>query len=116
MPPFSRNQFSTTVLPDSIIPEVISISSVSALHVALAMRYHRTASVLLRQATLPIVADLNQHGTRIVISQHPRRTAPLPIDTETYKRRRLIETSSADRGVQANPREARRKTRSGMIN
>ena len=38
-----------------------------------------------------IIADLNQRGAKIVISQHPRRTKPLQIDTEMYKWRHLIE-------------------------
>ena len=38
-----------------------------------------------------IVANLNQRGAKIVISQHPRRTTPLKIDTEMYKWRHLIE-------------------------
>ncbi|MFE0759290.1 IS5 family transposase [Inquilinus sp. NPDC058860] len=38
-----------------------------------------------------IIADLNQRGAKIVISQHPRRKTPLPIDTEMYKWRHLIE-------------------------
>jgi transposase len=38
-----------------------------------------------------IVADLNERGAKIVISQHPRRSAPLQIDTEMYKWRHLIE-------------------------
>ncbi|HEY9346241.1 MAG TPA: IS5 family transposase [Inquilinus sp.] len=38
-----------------------------------------------------IIADLNQRGAKIVISQHPRRKQPLPIDTEIYKWRHLIE-------------------------
>ncbi len=38
-----------------------------------------------------IVADLNERGAKIVISQHPRRSAPLQIDTEIYKWRHLIE-------------------------
>ena len=38
-----------------------------------------------------IIADLNQRGAKIVISQHPRRKKPLPIDTEMYKWRHLIE-------------------------
>jgi hypothetical protein len=29
-----------------------------------------------------IIAELNQRGAKIVISQHPRRTTPLQIDTE----------------------------------
>jgi hypothetical protein len=36
--------------------------------------------------------DLNARGVKIVISQHPRRVSPLPIDTEMiYKWRHLIE-------------------------
>jgi transposase len=38
-----------------------------------------------------IVADLNERGAKIVISQHPRRAQPLTIDTEIYKWRHLIE-------------------------
>ncbi len=38
-----------------------------------------------------IVADLNKRGAKIVISQHPRRSVPLQIDTEIYKWRHLIE-------------------------
>ena len=38
-----------------------------------------------------IVAELNERGAQIVISQHPRRSAPLAIDTELYKARHLIE-------------------------
>ena len=38
-----------------------------------------------------IIADLNQRGAKVVISQHPRRTTPLQIDTEMYKWRHLIE-------------------------
>ena len=38
-----------------------------------------------------IVADLNERGAKIVISQHPRRSMPLQIDTEIYKWRHLIE-------------------------
>jgi transposase len=38
-----------------------------------------------------IVADLNERGARVVISQHQRRTKPLPLDTEMYKWRHLIE-------------------------
>ena len=38
-----------------------------------------------------IVADLNERGARIVISQHPRRTRPIPLDAEMYKWRHLIE-------------------------
>jgi hypothetical protein len=29
-----------------------------------------------------IIADLNGRGAKIVISQHPRRASPLPIDAE----------------------------------
>jgi hypothetical protein len=39
-----------------------------------------------------IVADLNERvGARVVISQHPRRKAPLPLDSEIYKWRHLVE-------------------------
>src|SRR5882724_133516 len=38
-----------------------------------------------------IIADLNERGTKIVISQHPRRTVPLLVDEEMYKWRHLIE-------------------------
>jgi transposase len=38
-----------------------------------------------------IIADLNARGAKIVISQHPRRTQKLPLDTEMYKWRHLIE-------------------------
>lgn len=38
-----------------------------------------------------IIADLNDRGAKIVISQHPRRAKPLPLDREIYKWRHLIE-------------------------
>ena len=38
-----------------------------------------------------IVADLDERGAKVVISQHQRRTKPLPLDTEMYKWRHLIE-------------------------
>ena len=38
-----------------------------------------------------IVADLNERGAKVVISQHPRRTKPLKIDAEMYRWRHLIE-------------------------
>ncbi len=38
-----------------------------------------------------IIADLNERGAKIVISQHPRRAVPLPIDADIYKWRHLIE-------------------------
>jgi transposase len=38
-----------------------------------------------------IIADLNERGAKIVISQHPRRASPLPVDAEIYKWRHLIE-------------------------
>ena len=38
-----------------------------------------------------IIADLNERGAKIVISQHPRRTRPLPLDAEMYKWRHPIE-------------------------
>jgi len=38
-----------------------------------------------------ILADLNERGAKVVISQHPRRKKPLEIDLEIYKWRHLIE-------------------------
>ena len=38
-----------------------------------------------------IIAELNARGAKVVISQHPRRSQPLAIDTEIYKWRHLIE-------------------------
>ena len=38
-----------------------------------------------------IITNLNERGAKIVISQHPRRSVPLQIDTEMYKWRHLIE-------------------------
>jgi transposase len=38
-----------------------------------------------------IIAEMNDRGAVICISQHPRRAAPLSIDTEIYKSRHLIE-------------------------
>ena len=38
-----------------------------------------------------IVDEMNLRGAEIVISQHPNRRAPRPIDTEVYKWRHLIE-------------------------
>jgi len=38
-----------------------------------------------------IVAELDARGAKIVISQHPRRTKPIPLDEEMYKWRHLIE-------------------------
>ena len=38
-----------------------------------------------------IIADLDERGAKVVISQHPRRTLKLPLDTEMYKWRHLIE-------------------------
>ena len=38
-----------------------------------------------------IVADLNERGAKIVISQHPRRAKPIPMDAEMYKWRHRIE-------------------------
>lgn len=39
-----------------------------------------------------ILADLDVHGAKVLISLHPRRARPLKIDTEIHKRRRLIQT------------------------
>ena len=38
-----------------------------------------------------IIADLDERGAKVVISQHPRRAIPRQIDTEMYKWRHLIE-------------------------
>ena len=38
-----------------------------------------------------IIADLDARGAKVVISQHPRRAWPRPIDEEMYKWRHLIE-------------------------
>lgn len=38
-----------------------------------------------------IIADLDDRGAKVVISQHPRRAKPLPFDAEMYKWRHLIE-------------------------
>jgi transposase len=38
-----------------------------------------------------IIADLDQRGAKVVISQHPRRAKPIEIDLEIYKWRHLIE-------------------------
>ena len=38
-----------------------------------------------------IIADLDQRGATVVISQHPRRSKPIEIDLEMYKWRHLIE-------------------------
>jgi transposase len=38
-----------------------------------------------------IIAELNERGAQVVVSQHPRRSKPIPIDLEIYKWRHLIE-------------------------
>ncbi|GBR10008.1 hypothetical protein AOE01nite_36320 [Acetobacter oeni] len=38
-----------------------------------------------------IIADLNKRGATVIISQHPGRTKPHPLDREMYKWRHLIE-------------------------
>ena len=38
-----------------------------------------------------IIADLNERGAKVVISQHSRRSQPLAIDLEVYKWRHLVE-------------------------
>ena len=38
-----------------------------------------------------IIAELNERGSKCVISQHPRRKTPLVIDDEMYKWRHLVE-------------------------
>jgi transposase len=38
-----------------------------------------------------IIAELDERGAKVVISQHPRRAKPLDIDADLYKWRHLIE-------------------------
>ncbi|HET9726981.1 MAG TPA: transposase, partial [Gemmatimonadales bacterium] len=38
-----------------------------------------------------VLAELDERGAKVVISQHPRRSSPRPIDAETYEWRHLIE-------------------------
>ena len=38
-----------------------------------------------------IIAELSERGAQIVISQRPKRKAPLDIDLDTYRWRHLIE-------------------------
>lgn len=38
-----------------------------------------------------IIEEMNERGAMICISQHQRRAVPLPIDTDIYKSRHLIE-------------------------
>ena len=38
-----------------------------------------------------VIAELNERGAKVVISQHPRRSQPLAIDLEIYKWRHLVE-------------------------
>jgi transposase len=38
-----------------------------------------------------IIAELNERGAKVVVSQHPRRSQPRNIDLEIYKWRHLIE-------------------------
>ena len=38
-----------------------------------------------------LIAELDERGAKVVISQHPRRASPLPLDTEMYQWRHLIE-------------------------
>ena len=38
-----------------------------------------------------IIAALKERGAKVVISQHPRRASPLPLDPDIYKWRHLIE-------------------------
>ncbi|WP_139812220.1 hypothetical protein [Ensifer aridi] len=58
-----------------------------------------------------IIADLNDHGAKIVISQYPRRAQPLPLGAEMYKWRHLIENLLPQaQGIQAH-RHGRRQNR-----
>ena len=38
-----------------------------------------------------LIAELDERGAKVVISQHPRRASPLPLDAEMYQWRHLIE-------------------------
>jgi transposase len=38
-----------------------------------------------------VIADLNARGIKVVISQHPRRAKPRPLNKDLYKWRHLIE-------------------------
>ena len=38
-----------------------------------------------------VIATLDERGAKLVISQHPRRASPRPIDRDIYKWRHLIE-------------------------
>ena len=38
-----------------------------------------------------IIAELDARGAQVVISQHPQRTRPRPIDADLYQWRHLIE-------------------------
>lgn len=38
-----------------------------------------------------IVAALNERGSKIVMSQHPRRSQPIPLDAQMYEWRHLVE-------------------------
>ena len=50
-----------------------------------------TLSAITRKASISPGSNLWEGQAQIVISQHPRRTQPLEIDTEIYKWRHLIE-------------------------
>ena len=65
-----------------------------------------------------IIADLNERGAKVVISQHPRRATPLQIDAEMYSRN--VQMAPSDRefllqakGVQTH-RHAQRQDRSQL--
>ena len=38
-----------------------------------------------------LITELDARGAKVVISQHPRRASPLPLDAEMYQWRHLIE-------------------------
>ena len=59
-----------------------------------------------------ILAELDERGAKVVISQRPRRSSPLPVDAEMYKWRHLIEDSFCKpRSSSASPCEATRRIR-----
>lgn len=55
-----------------------------------------------------LIADLKARGAKIVISQHPPRASPLPIDTDLYKRCHLIENAAIGSPATPDPSRARR--------
>ena len=62
-----------------------------------------------------IIAELDERGAKAVISQHPRRAQPLPLDEEMYKWRHLIENFFAKlRSSNGSPCAPTRPTRASQ--